>query len=317
MIFGVGIYYIAQNQQQKGGLAGWRVINLFLGGITVGMGIIFFVLGGTPDEVWWLSKREKRMAKARIVSNATGGGEQHPWKWAQVRECFRDPQYYFSMMFCLLGNIPNGALTTFMNLIFKGLGFTSLETIIYALPMQAICLVLTIVSAVIVRYYPKMRFPIGLLACADLVFVLFFVGFANVGKWAKWGVFILSQSFSIGTFVVAWPLLSINVAGRTKKSFFAASNLLVYCVGNIVGSQVMRPSDAPLYHVGLTVCACCMLANMGNLCCWWAHYVRTNRRRLRAFEESGLTEEERNYQNYLAGETDLTDVQNKFFRYEC
>lgn len=93
MIFGVGIYYIGKNAQESGGLSGWRVINFFLGGVTVGMGIVFFIFGGTPNEVWWLSKREKRMAKARIVENATGS-TQHPWKWHQVKECFRDPQYW-------------------------------------------------------------------------------------------------------------------------------------------------------------------------------------------------------------------------------
>lgn len=95
MVFGLGIFYIAKNAEEKGGVAAWRVINFFLGGVTVGMGIVFLIFGGTPDEVWWLSKREKSMARARIVSNATGGGEQHPWKWNQVKECFRDPQYYF------------------------------------------------------------------------------------------------------------------------------------------------------------------------------------------------------------------------------
>jgi hypothetical protein len=94
MIFGVGIYYLALNAQKNGGMAAWRVINVFLGGLTIGMGLIFLFIGGGPDEVWWLSKPEKRMAKARIVSNATGGGEQHPWRWEQVRECFRDPQWW-------------------------------------------------------------------------------------------------------------------------------------------------------------------------------------------------------------------------------
>jgi hypothetical protein len=38
MVLGVGVYYIALNAEKKGGLAAWRVINLFLGAITVGMG---------------------------------------------------------------------------------------------------------------------------------------------------------------------------------------------------------------------------------------------------------------------------------------
>lgn len=106
MVLGVGIYFLALNAQNNGGLAAWRVICLFLGGITVGLGIIFAIVGGTPDEVWWLSAREKRMAKARIVSNATGGGESHSWKWAQVRECLRDPQYWIAVGLNFFTNVP-------------------------------------------------------------------------------------------------------------------------------------------------------------------------------------------------------------------
>ncbi|BEI81330.1 hypothetical protein CcaverHIS002_0204900 [Cutaneotrichosporon cavernicola] len=317
MVFGLGIYFIADAQARKGGLAAWRVINLFLGAITVGMGFIFLVFGGTPDEVWWLSKREKRMAKARIVENATGSGEQAPWRWDQVRECLVDPQYWCALLFNLLGNIPNGALTTFQNLIYKGFGFTSLETVLYSLPMYGVTFVCVILCAVTVRYFPRMRFPVALIVQAVCVFVLLFAGLANVGKWAKWGVWMFSLVYSIGSFILAWPMISVNVAGRTKKSFFGATSLLVYCVGNIIGSQVMRPSDGPKYLKGLTVCAVVQILCMVNTCVWWWHYARQNRKRDAELAVSGMTEEERKHQNQLAGSSDLTDIQNQHFRYMC
>jgi len=71
IVSSICIYEIALASQKSGGLAPWRVINLFLGGVTVLVGIIDFVMIGTPEEVWWLSKREKEMAHARIVSNAS------------------------------------------------------------------------------------------------------------------------------------------------------------------------------------------------------------------------------------------------------
>lgn len=71
----------------------------------------------------------------------------------------------------------------------------------------------------------------------------------------------------------------------------------------------MRPSDAPLYHTGLTVCASAMLLNLVNTGMWWLYYVRENKKRNREFVDSGLSAEERDHQNFLAGETDLTDKQ--------
>lgn len=65
------VYYLALHVSKHGGMAAWRVINLFLGSVTVFVGILDFLIIGTPEEVWWLSKREKDMARCRIVSNAS------------------------------------------------------------------------------------------------------------------------------------------------------------------------------------------------------------------------------------------------------
>lgn len=56
------MYGIAKHTEAHSGLAAWRAISLFLGAATmVGAVACFFILG-TPGEVRWLSKEEKRMA---------------------------------------------------------------------------------------------------------------------------------------------------------------------------------------------------------------------------------------------------------------
>ena len=60
------IYGIAKHVNAVGGLAPWRSVSLFLGSMTIaGSGLCFFLLG-TPSEVRWLSKDEKRMAYVAI-----------------------------------------------------------------------------------------------------------------------------------------------------------------------------------------------------------------------------------------------------------
>lgn len=235
----LGIYFVALHSAKEGKIAGWRAINLFLGGTTVGVGLLMLVLIGNPAEVWWLSKREKRMAHARIVSNATGGSEKHPWKWEQVRECFRDPQYYHFVFFNLLGCIPNGALTTFQFLLFQSLEFDSFQSILYALPMNGITYVFIMSGGILLYYKPYFRFPIAIFFQLFVSAVWFFTGTApdSTNKWTLWAVFIFSNSFVV-MFNFCWPLLTVNVAGRTKKSFTGASQFMGYCVGNIVGSQM-------------------------------------------------------------------------------
>lgn len=114
------------------GLAPWRGIAFFLGGLTIFLGIIAFLCLGLPREVFWLNEREKRMAAARVVSNQTGSERQKhgEWKWAQVKVAFMDPQTYFFFFTSLAFAIPNGGTTTFGNLVYKSFGFTSEETLI-------------------------------------------------------------------------------------------------------------------------------------------------------------------------------------------
>jgi len=67
-----------------------------------------------------------------------GGAEQARWRWSQVRECFRDPQYYFSLLFNFLIMIPNGALITFNTLIMTSFHFNAFDSILYYMPSQAV-----------------------------------------------------------------------------------------------------------------------------------------------------------------------------------
>jgi len=56
------IYGIGSHAEKYDGLAPWRCISLFLGSCTIILSLICFVLLGSPKEVKWMSKHEKRMA---------------------------------------------------------------------------------------------------------------------------------------------------------------------------------------------------------------------------------------------------------------
>lgn len=56
------MYGIGSHAEKYGGLAPWRCISLFLGASTILLALICFGLLGSPKEVRWMSKEEKRMA---------------------------------------------------------------------------------------------------------------------------------------------------------------------------------------------------------------------------------------------------------------
>jgi ACS family allantoate permease-like MFS transporter len=221
-----------------------------------------------------------------------------------------------SAVFNLMATIPNGALGTFQVLVFQSFGFTNLQSILYGLPSSAIGCIFIIITAIIVNRVHRLRFPFALLWNIVPMIVFLYVGLADAGKWQKWACFSFVSVFAISTFML-WSIIPLNTAGRTKKSFMSASVFIAYCAGNMVGSQIFLPSDAPKYLHGLTACAIVMAVNTVNISCWWAYYLYTNKKREAAFIASGMSMEERDHLNKLAGETDVTDLQNPHFRYSC
>lgn len=321
------IYFVALRAKHDGHIAGWRAINLFLGALTTFVGLLMLLLLGTPEEVWWLSPREKLMAKARIVSNSTGGGESHPWKWAQVRECLKDRQYWHMILLNLLACIPNGAITTFQFLVFQTFGFDDFGTILHTIPMYAVTFVITIGLGVSTYVWPRSRFPLAIASQIIGAGVWMFVGTApqDMNRWAKWGVFLFCNIFVMCLFGL-WPMMSLNVAGRTKKSFIGATCFIAFCVGNIAGkhtahtpltsgSQIFPAQDAPTYRPGLISSSVILLLNAVNIALWWHYCWKENKRRDRERFASGISEEQHLYENRLAGELDFTDIQNQHFRY--
>lgn len=103
------MYGIGAHAEAHGGIAPWRGISLFLGSMTVVLALICFGLLGSPKEVFWLNKAEKRMAAARIVKNKAGRDVTGvKWTWPQVGEAFRDPQLWFCTLNAFLSSVPNG-----------------------------------------------------------------------------------------------------------------------------------------------------------------------------------------------------------------
>jgi MFS transporter, ACS family, allantoate permease len=88
-------------------------------------------------------------------------------------------------------------------------------------------------------------------------------------------------------FVALLSLIATNVAGYTKKTTIAALYLIGYCVGNIIGPQTFRPSDAPRYIPAcITIIACwgaCLLDLY--FIYWWCK--RMNREKAAVRAEAG------------------------------
>ncbi|KAI6823896.1 MFS general substrate transporter [Hortaea werneckii] len=286
----------------ESGIAAWRCISLFLGSCTIVLAIICFVLLGSPKEVRWLSKEEKRMAAARIVRNKAGRDVTGiKWSWPQTAEAFMDPQLYFCMFNAFLSSVPNGGLTTFANIMLNSFGFTELQVILIEIP----------------RSVPNRRMYVMAASCIPP-----FVGLLGMAflpntpqyRWTKWGMYFMSVPYVLALFL-AWTLIPSNVAGRTKKTIISSATFLGYCVGNMCGSQIFKSEDAPRYIPGTTGASVCLGMEFVLICAWRGYYVWQNWKRERVARESGIGSEEQERLGRELGERNVTDLQNPHFRY--
>ncbi|OCF56321.1 hypothetical protein L486_06263 [Kwoniella mangroviensis CBS 10435] len=304
-------------EKHEGGFAAWRGIAVFLGGQTLLAASIAWFMLGTPNEVRWLSKREKLIACARVMSNNAGTDltGRKTWKWDQVIEAFKDPVMYFQFVNAFMSCVCNGSLTTFGTVINKSFGFTESEVILYSIPRSVVSVLWFAVIGYTTTKIKGTRMYFMMISC------LFpFIGLLVIAllpsddsyKWIKWGMYLMSVTFVVSLFS-AWSLISSNTAGRTKRSVISSMTFIAYCTGNIAGSQVMKSKDAPHYIPGTIAIAACMGVEFVTIVIWRLYLVWTNRRKQAKIEAMGLTQEEIERKGQELGAEDTTDMKNPFF----
>ena len=121
----------------------------------------------------------------------------------------------------------------------------------------------------------------------------------------------MTTPFVVSLFV-AWSLIPSNTAGRTKRTLISSFTFVGYCTGNMVGSQIFQEKDAPKYTSGTVGCAVCFALEFLLICAWRTLLVMRNRKRARAIQNDGLTEEERVRRGKELGELDYTDFENPY-----
>lgn len=84
-------YGLAQaNDHGKLALAGWKVLFIILGAITVAAGVAFgLVVPNSPSTAWFFSEEDRKLAVLRVRGNQQPAKSE--WDWKQCREAVLDP----------------------------------------------------------------------------------------------------------------------------------------------------------------------------------------------------------------------------------
>ncbi|CAK7245112.1 MAG: hypothetical protein STHCBS139747_006681 [Sporothrix thermara] len=300
----------------KSSVAPWRLLFIILGAVTLVLAVFVYIyIPSSPVEAWWLTDREKFVCIERVRKNNTGV-EDKQFKLYQAIECLKDPKPWLLALFAVSQNICNGGLVTFAAIIVTGLGFSPLKTTLIGVPTGAIGTVWQIILALLSSRLPGYHcgiifgancFPI---ICAALMFTLrgkvsnlHLLG-AYYGFYSYWAPYVLSTSLNIS-----------NVSGHTKKITANAMFFIGYCVGNIIGPQVFRASDAPDYKHGyIGILACLVVSSVSialyGLLCRWENMKRDRAQSGQPVEAVAMDGDADN------AFSDLTDKEKPEFRYQ-
>ncbi|KAH6900007.1 major facilitator superfamily domain-containing protein [Thelonectria olida] len=299
--------------QINGSLATWRYIFIIYGAVTVASGVLlFFGLPDSPSKAWFFTEEEKKLAVIRLADNQTGVESHKRFKPAQILEALCDPKCYCIWVGAFGYAIVNAGVTNFNPLIIAGYGFSKTKTVLMATPQAAVAMVSQAILTTISFFVPNLRcfFWIASALIGMMGAILVHVLNAETQRDAS-----LAGVYLMGFYNVPWVFLlslsSSNTAGATKKSFMGVSIAVVYAVGNIVGPQFYRESQAPRYPLGIgsIMCAFAVIAFVGLV--YYVLCAIENKRRDGKYgkpqdvAESGLEAERE----------DKTDGQNFNFRY--
>ncbi|CAI2180160.1 5585_t:CDS:10 [Funneliformis geosporum] len=251
VIFYITMWYrrSEQNFHGKLNLTGWQWLFLIEGVITIVVAFFaYFYIADYPEKAKWLDDKERRFATQRLIQDA---GKAHIIHFDKVQlfEALKDWKVYMSMIQLCGLSTSLYSFSFFLPSIVKGLGFDFVISQLLSVP-PFLCGSLSTLFVAILSDRKRTRAPfIVILSLIGIVgYILLSVpSFGIAAKYIGACVVGIGAGPSLVT-TITW--LTNNVAGNGKRSVATAMLIAFGNVGGIIGSQIYRPNDAPLYLIG-------------------------------------------------------------------
>ncbi|KAI1274250.1 putative MFS transporter [Xylaria sp. FL0933] len=312
-IIGSALNYGFAQIPPSSSLKSWQYIYILAGALTFLFGIwCLFCVPNSPFDAWFLSPQERIVAVERLRAGQTGTmrrGSDRRIKVEQIKEAACDGKVWLVALTMGSAYTVNGAVSGFGPLIVSTFGYSPLESILFQFPLGAVCAVGIPLTGYLCSRYRNMRILTLIACCLPVI-----AGYVIIWK-SSWGYRPVAPVAGYSIIGFFGPVVGLtvslgasNVAGETKKGCMAAAVFVAYCVGNIVGPQLVRSETKaehyPALWTGLIIFYVITMLAASAL---YVILFRENRRR----EQLGLDERERDRIAFK----DLTDVENPYFRY--
>lgn len=316
-----------------GSLAPWKRMYLFAGAWTIlwSLVVLYMIPDSPRTASRWFTPAERRLLVARTQSNRTGRTELSSFDWTQAKEAALDIKIWLFLVMAAGIYVCNGAVTAFATQIIKSFGYTSLETIALSIPAG-------VFTAVFIYFFcwlsTKWENSLTYLLPISCFPVIIGAAIIQGASWTHRGV-PLFGNYLLATFgspyVLLLALSTANVAGSTKKAISSGAIFVGYCVGNIIGPYTVNVSEKNVKFRGTWIALYCSLGIVC-VCSLLLRYLLRRENSKRAHipieplrptaahtPDTGSINDEKEGISAspaeMEKEEDLTDWQNKSFRY--
>ncbi|KAJ7141964.1 major facilitator superfamily domain-containing protein [Mycena crocata] len=305
------------------GFEPWQWLMIITGVLTLITSLSFwFFFPDSPTNAWFLTPQERAIAVMRLKENQTGVENKH-FKKEQMIEALLDPKTWLFALFSALDNVPN---RNQRQIIVSSFGFTTLQTTLLGC-VDGVVEIITIWTGVTIAARTGSRAWVSFVYFIPNVLGTILV---NVLPWSnKVGLLFSVWLTGVGTtgFVISLSWVSAVTAGHTKRVTTNAIMLGAYCIGNSAGPFMWQAKYKPRNRVPWIVIGVCYAACMLLVLAIRSLLITKNKRRdaeparddeyddvyveRLASDGSGVVEKVKVDKEFL----DLTDVQNRDFRY--
>jgi hypothetical protein len=215
-------------------------------------------------------------------------------------------------------NFINAGITNFNTLIIKGFGFSTYKTILLTTPQAAIAMAVSILCGTIPYFVNNIR--------SALIFITTGVTMAGIIMIYKIDpkkkvdaslAAVYLCGFYNAPYVLCLSLIESNTTGQTKIAFYSVSVGFFYALGNLIGPQFFLGRESPKYQTGIKAmfAACWIMYGMTILYAILCYFENKRRDTSRLAENELSTDITEIEMGELADKQDLTDHENKHFRY--
>ncbi|MCJ1275895.1 hypothetical protein MMC21_003700 [Puttea exsequens] len=278
------------------GLAGWRWLFALEGLLTGLIGLVSFVyLPPSPTQTkslfrgkdGWFNAREEYIMVNRIIRDDPSKGDMHNREALSPRQLWYSLSDYDMWPIYLLGLswlIPNNPMTQYLTLQLKAVGFDTFQTNLLTIPAYVLFIV-QLLWWTWVSEKTNQRFITGLVSqiWAFPLLVALETVTQETSHWARW---------ALSTLLVGAPYVHAIIVAITSRNAGSvrtrtvASALYNMCVqaSSVIGTNIYRDNDKPLYRTGNKVLIGICVYNMALFIGAKVFYVAKNRSRQRKWD---------------------------------